>query len=164
MVKRKCPPLLPPYIDELIFKAMKQLLLACLLIGGKTYSQSTYTIKQIDSIVTTINNMPLAQRGAMVEIGLIKNGTFYYYDSTQNTLRKVVQSFGSEEGSMELSFYYAGNAVQKFMFTSKDGKKKPQSGYIYYAGEKVLATNAKDIDPKTNHWRGQSFVEEFQKQ
>jgi hypothetical protein len=143
---------------------MKKLLLAFILVGGKAFSQSTYTIKQIDSIVTAVDNMPLAQRGTMVEVGPIKNGTFYYYDSTQNTLRKVVQSFGSEEGSMELSFYYAGNTVQKFMFTSKDGKKKPQSGFIYYAGEKVLATNAKDIDPKTNHWRGKSFVEEFQKQ
>lgn len=143
---------------------MKKLLIFFfLLIGGKAFTQTKHSIKQIDSIVTSINKMPLARKGDVVEVGAMNNGTYYYYDSTQNTLRKVVQFFGSEKGNMELSFYYTGHELQKFEFTSKEIKKKPQKGYIYYSGEKVLAASAKDIDPKINHWRGQSFLEEFQK-
>jgi hypothetical protein len=143
---------------------MRILLLTLLLVGTTAYGQRKTSIKQIDSIVTAINKMPLAVKGDVQEFGPMKNSTQFYYDSIQNTLHKVVQYFGSEEGSMELVFYYSNHMLQKCMFTTKELKKEPFVGYIYYEGENVLSTNTEEIDFKTNRWRGQSFVEAFQKQ
>lgn len=142
---------------------MKKLLFISLLIGSKAYSQGLPTVKQIDSLVAVINKMPLARKGEVQEIGIMKNSTLFFYDSTKNVLHKVVQNFGSEQGSMEITFYYSNQILQKCVFTTTELKKKPKTGYIYYAGEKVLLTNTEgEIDMKTNRWRGQSFVEEFQ--
>lgn len=127
------------------------------------YGQGKTRIQQIDSLVAAIDQMSLAVKGELQEFGPMKNGTHFYYDSTQNTLHKVVQSFGSEKGSMELAFYYSGHALQKCLFLTKEIGKEPFVGYIYYDGEKVLATNVKDVDFKVNHWRGQGFVDDFQK-
>jgi hypothetical protein len=142
---------------------MRIVLLTLLLVGSTAYGQRQASIQQIDSLVVAIDKMTLAVKGELQEFGPMKNSTHFYYDSTRNTLHKVVQSFGSEKGNMELVFYYSGHTLQKCLFITRELTKEPFVGYIYYDGEKVLATNTKDVDFKVNHWRGQGFVEDFQK-
>lgn len=142
---------------------MKNLILLALLLTGKVQAQTTkYNIRQIDSIVNSIDRMQLASKGGGMQAGTVKNSTWFFYDSTTSELRKVVQTIAVDTFRLEMVFYYAGKQFHKFHFEGNAEDGGADKGAIYYAGTRVLRNDLKGkIDTNSNQLRGQSFVALF---